>query len=84
MIMVMGILINFKDRLIMLMRHSTVSLRFLLNSSGVFLSAEEDKTGILDVIEGKIARATMLPRNHGEVLVIVFILISISFFELQQ
>jgi hypothetical protein len=24
------------------------------------------------VIEGKIARATMLPRNHGEVLVTVF------------
>lgn len=68
----MGILINFKDRLIMLMRHSTVSLHFLWNSSGVFLSAEEDKTGILDVIEGKIARATMLPRNHGEVLVTVF------------
>ncbi|KAF7828646.1 putative prolyl 4-hydroxylase 9 isoform X1 [Senna tora] len=35
-------------------------------SSGVFLSAYEDKTGTLDVIEEKIARATMIPRNHGE------------------
>ncbi|KAK7250940.1 hypothetical protein RIF29_33733 [Crotalaria pallida] len=35
-------------------------------SSGVFVSASEDKTGILDVIEEKIARATMIPRTHGE------------------
>ncbi|KAJ7944498.1 Prolyl 4-hydroxylase alpha-like protein [Quillaja saponaria] len=35
-------------------------------SSGMFISAAEDKTGILDVIEEKIARATMLPRTHGE------------------
>ncbi|CAK8562503.1 unnamed protein product [Lathyrus sativus] len=35
-------------------------------SSGVFLSASEDKTGTLDVIEEKIARATMIPRSHGE------------------
>ncbi|XP_062155893.1 probable prolyl 4-hydroxylase 9 [Alnus glutinosa] len=42
------------------------STKGIRTSSGVFLSAEEDKTGILDVIEGKIARATMLPRNHGE------------------
>ncbi|XP_059457182.1 probable prolyl 4-hydroxylase 9 [Corylus avellana] len=42
------------------------SIKGIRTSSGVFLSAEEDKTGILDVIEGKIARATMLPRNHGE------------------
>jgi len=35
----------------------------------VFISASEDKT--LDFIEGKIARATMLPRIHGEVVVIV-------------
>ncbi|KAE7999692.1 hypothetical protein FH972_004097 [Carpinus fangiana] len=55
------------------------SIKGIRTSSGVFLSAEEDKTGILNVIEGKIARATMLPRNHGEVLVIVFIIISVSF-----
>ncbi|OWM82116.1 probable prolyl 4-hydroxylase 9 isoform X2 [Punica granatum] len=35
-------------------------------SSGMFISASEDKTGILDIIEEKIARATMLPRTHGE------------------
>lgn len=41
---------------------------FLLNSSGVFVSASEDKSGTLDVIEEKIARATMIPRTHGEVI----------------
>ncbi|XP_050363905.1 probable prolyl 4-hydroxylase 9 isoform X2 [Argentina anserina] len=35
-------------------------------SSGTFISASEDETGILDIIEQKIARATMLPRDHGE------------------
>ncbi|MED6192815.1 putative prolyl 4-hydroxylase 9 [Stylosanthes scabra] len=35
-------------------------------SSGVFISASEDKTGTLEVIEEKIARATMIPRTHGE------------------
>lgn len=35
-------------------------------SSGTFMSAFEDKTGTLDIIEGKIARATMIPRTHGE------------------
>ncbi|XP_024023145.1 probable prolyl 4-hydroxylase 9 isoform X1 [Morus notabilis] len=35
-------------------------------SSGTFISASEDKTGILDAIEQKIARATMLPTTHGE------------------
>ncbi|KAK4766787.1 hypothetical protein SAY87_008429 [Trapa incisa] len=35
-------------------------------SSGVFISASEDKTGILDIVEEKIARVTMLPRTHGE------------------
>ncbi|KAK2442748.1 2-oxoglutarate (2OG) and Fe(II)-dependent oxygenase superfamily protein [Trifolium repens] len=37
-------------------------------SYGVFISASEDKTGTLDVIEEKIARATMIPRSHGETL----------------
>lgn len=40
------------------------------NSSGMFISASEDETGVLDAIEEKIARATMLPRAHGEVLLI--------------
>ncbi|XP_021680827.2 probable prolyl 4-hydroxylase 9 isoform X2 [Hevea brasiliensis] len=35
-------------------------------SSGMFISASEDNTGVLDAIEEKIARATMLPRVHGE------------------
>ncbi|KAJ0873444.1 putative procollagen-proline 4-dioxygenase [Helianthus annuus] len=35
-------------------------------SSGMFISASEDKTGILDQIEKKIERATMIPRSHGE------------------
>lgn len=35
-------------------------------SSGMFLSASQDKSGTLDVIEEKISRATMLPRTHGE------------------
>ncbi|XP_057420356.1 probable prolyl 4-hydroxylase 9 [Lotus japonicus] len=35
-------------------------------SSGVFVSSSEDKTGTLAIIEEKIARATMIPRSHGE------------------
>ncbi|GJV29359.1 hypothetical protein Tco_1385807 [Tanacetum coccineum] len=35
-------------------------------SSGMFVSSSEDKTGILDQIEKKIERATMIPRGHGE------------------
>ncbi|CAK9186286.1 unnamed protein product [Ilex paraguariensis] len=35
-------------------------------SSGMFISASEDKTGILDFVEEKIAKATMIPRIHGE------------------
>ncbi|KAK3032898.1 hypothetical protein RJ639_034946 [Escallonia herrerae] len=35
-------------------------------SSGMFISASEDTTGILDLIEEKIARATLIPRTHGE------------------
>ncbi|KAK7406476.1 hypothetical protein VNO78_08103 [Psophocarpus tetragonolobus] len=35
-------------------------------SYGVFISASEDETGVLDTIEEKIAKATKIPRNHGE------------------
>ncbi|XP_058069947.1 probable prolyl 4-hydroxylase 9 isoform X2 [Magnolia sinica] len=35
-------------------------------SSGTFISASADKTGILELVEEKIARATMIPRLHGE------------------
>ncbi|KAK1433129.1 hypothetical protein QVD17_10035 [Tagetes erecta] len=44
------------------------STKGIRTSSGMFISAHEDKTGILDLIEKKIERATMIPRNHGEVL----------------
>lgn len=40
---------------------------FSWNSSGVFIHASEDPTGVLDAIEEKIAKATMLPREHYEV-----------------
>ncbi|KAG5061235.1 hypothetical protein JHK87_002264 [Glycine soja] len=33
---------------------------------GIFMSASEDETGILDSIEEKIAKATKIPRTHGE------------------
>lgn len=35
-------------------------------SSGKFVSANEDKSGTLDFIEEKIAKATLIPRSHGE------------------
>lgn len=42
------------------------STKGIRTSSGMFISASEDNTGILDYIEEKIARATMIPRSHGE------------------
>nr|XP_029154057.1 probable prolyl 4-hydroxylase 9 isoform X3 [Arachis hypogaea] len=45
-------------------RASTEGIR---TSSGMFIKANEDETGILDVIEEKIARATKIPRSHFEV-----------------
>ncbi|GMH14824.1 hypothetical protein Nepgr_016665 [Nepenthes gracilis] len=42
------------------------STKGVRTSSGMFISAAEDKTGVLDFIEEKIARATMIPRKHGE------------------
>ncbi|XP_047163940.1 probable prolyl 4-hydroxylase 9 isoform X1 [Vigna umbellata] len=35
-------------------------------SYGVFMSASEDETGTLYAVEEKIARATKIPRSHGE------------------
>ncbi|KAF5203774.1 Prolyl 4-hydroxylase [Thalictrum thalictroides] len=35
-------------------------------SSGTFLSASEDNSGVLELIEQKIARATLIPQSHGE------------------
>ncbi|KAJ4714757.1 putative Prolyl 4-hydroxylase alpha subunit [Melia azedarach] len=57
------------------LRPSTLALRKwetnentkgIRTSSGMFISAAEDKSGILDIIEEKIARASKLPRIHGE------------------
>ncbi|PIN15275.1 Prolyl 4-hydroxylase alpha subunit [Handroanthus impetiginosus] len=45
---------------------SVESTKGIRTSSGAFISASEDSTGALDFIERKIARATMLPRSHGE------------------
>lgn len=57
------------------LRPSTLALRKgeteentkgIRTSSGTFISASDDPTGVLDYIEQKIARATMIPREHGE------------------
>ncbi|KAJ6378480.1 hypothetical protein OIU78_028674 [Salix suchowensis] len=40
--------------------------RGIRTSSGMFVLSSEDQTGVLQVIEEKIARATMVPRTHGE------------------
>ncbi|XP_008792661.2 probable prolyl 4-hydroxylase 9 [Phoenix dactylifera] len=57
------------------LRPSTLALRKgeteentkgIRTSSGTFISASEDPTRVLDYIERKIARATMIPRDHGE------------------
>ncbi|XP_073220751.1 probable prolyl 4-hydroxylase 9 [Cicer arietinum] len=42
------------------------SIKGVRSSSGTFMSASEDETGILDAIEEKISKATKIPRNHGE------------------
>ncbi|CAA2996357.1 probable prolyl 4-hydroxylase 9 [Olea europaea subsp. europaea] len=42
------------------------STKGIRTSSGAFISASDDSTGVLDFVERKIARATMIPRSHGE------------------
>jgi prolyl 4-hydroxylase len=42
------------------------STKDIRTSSGTFLRANEDKTGALDWVEERMARATMIPRAHGE------------------
>ncbi|KAL5209238.1 hypothetical protein ABZP36_004861 [Zizania latifolia] len=42
------------------------STKGIRTSSGTFLSANEDPTGTLAEVEKKIAKATMIPRYHGE------------------
>uniref|UniRef100_A0A251U1A6 Uncharacterized protein n=1 Tax=Helianthus annuus TaxID=4232 RepID=A0A251U1A6_HELAN len=47
-------------------------------SLDMFISASEDKTGILDQIEKKIERATVIPRSHGEDVRIIFLFLFTS------
>ncbi|KAL8554679.1 hypothetical protein ACS0TY_002751 [Phlomoides rotata] len=42
------------------------STKGVRTSSGAFISASEDSTKVLDFVEQKIARATMIPKSHGE------------------
>ncbi|GER42152.1 prolyl 4-hydroxylase alpha subunit [Striga asiatica] len=49
------------------------STKGIRTSSGMFISASEDKRGILEFIEKKIARATMLPRSHGEAIFLILL-----------
>uniref|UniRef100_A0A1D1ZCT7 procollagen-proline 4-dioxygenase n=1 Tax=Anthurium amnicola TaxID=1678845 RepID=A0A1D1ZCT7_9ARAE len=45
---------------------NTENTEGIRTSSGTFISASEDPSGTLASIEQKIARATMIPRDHGE------------------
>jgi prolyl 4-hydroxylase len=47
------------------------STKDIRTSSGTFLRANEDKTGALDWVEERMARATMIPRAHGEVCLLL-------------
>jgi prolyl 4-hydroxylase len=42
------------------------STKDIRTSSGTFVRAKEEKAGALDWVEEKMARATMIPRAHGE------------------
>ncbi|KAK4563341.1 hypothetical protein RGQ29_005735 [Quercus rubra] len=58
---------NLKPSLLALRKGETAeSTKGTRTSSGTFISSSEDKTGVLALIEEKISRATMIPRNHGE------------------
>ncbi|XP_027160229.1 probable prolyl 4-hydroxylase 9 isoform X2 [Coffea eugenioides] len=43
------------------------STKGIRTSSGTFISAADDRTGTLDYVERKIAKATRIPKSHGEV-----------------
>uniref|UniRef100_A0A803NNT0 Prolyl 4-hydroxylase alpha subunit domain-containing protein n=1 Tax=Cannabis sativa TaxID=3483 RepID=A0A803NNT0_CANSA len=59
--------VNLKPSTLALRKGETdESTKGTRTSSGTFISASEDNTGILSVIEEKIARVTMLPTTHGE------------------
>ncbi|KAJ4967013.1 hypothetical protein NE237_018862 [Protea cynaroides] len=58
---------NLRPSTLVLRKGETVAnTKGIRTSSGTFMSASQDKTGILDIIEQKIARVTMIPKNHGE------------------
>ncbi|XP_027160228.1 probable prolyl 4-hydroxylase 9 isoform X1 [Coffea eugenioides] len=42
------------------------STKGIRTSSGTFISAADDRTGTLDYVERKIAKATRIPKSHGE------------------
>ncbi|KAL1564220.1 putative prolyl 4-hydroxylase 9 [Salvia divinorum] len=59
--------VNLKPSTLALRQGETAdNTKEIRTSSGMFISAYEDKSGTLDQIEEKIARATIIPRKHGE------------------
>ncbi|KFK30018.1 hypothetical protein AALP_AA7G207100 [Arabis alpina] len=59
--------VNLKPSALALRKGETAeSTKGTRTSSGTFVSASEESTGALDFVEKKIARATMIPRSHGE------------------
>ncbi|GMJ09795.1 hypothetical protein like AT4G33910 [Hibiscus trionum] len=59
--------VNLKPSTLALRKGETEeSTKGTRTSSGTFISASEDKTGTLDLIEKKIAKATSIPQSHGE------------------
>ncbi|KAK8625846.1 hypothetical protein V6N13_057003 [Hibiscus sabdariffa] len=60
--------VNLKPSTLALRKGETEeSTKGTRTSSGTLISSSEDKTGTLDLIEKKIAKATSIPQNHGEV-----------------
>lgn len=59
--------VNLKPSALALRQGETAeSTQGTRTSSGTFVSASEESTGALEFVEKKIARATMIPRTHGE------------------
>ncbi|XWS54704.1 hypothetical protein CRYUN_Cryun10bG0112400 [Craigia yunnanensis] len=59
--------LNLKPSALALRKGETAeSTKGTRTSSGTFISASEDETGTLDLIEKKIAKATSIPQSHGE------------------
>ncbi|KAM7251298.1 hypothetical protein ACFE04_023181 [Oxalis oulophora] len=58
---------NLKPSTLALRKGETAeSTKNTRTSSGTFLSASEEETGSLDLVEKKIAKVTMIPVTHGE------------------